>query len=255
MDRTVTFAGTDLGTFGTKFSNGGSFPVPPRVYKRVSVLGRNGDVLIDSGKYDNAKITFPAYIYEDFRENYNDLVGFLSSKTGYQRIEDSLETDTYRLGVYLGDTDPSVKNSDTMGSFEISFDCKPQKFYKQDENGITAGASSAGKVAFSNPSKFTSKPLIKMYANSTLVIQGDSPFTLELGDVTQAAIGVRFAYIDCETLEVYSSGGNNLSSYLNIPVYKYGNEKFPFFEGEGTWTAYDAVSNGGSVIYPRWWTI
>ena len=255
MDRELTFAGTNLGTFDAHFSNGGSFPVPARIYEHVDVLGRNGTLLIDSGKYGNVKITFPAYVYEEFRGSYNDLIEFLSSKVGYQRIEDSLEPDVYRMGAYVGGTNPSVKNSDEMGSFEITFDCKPQKFLKQNESGITVGSSSSDAVSFSNPTAFVSKPLIKMYSNSRLIINGSSFFTMQMGNLSQAGSGVNYAYVDCDTLQVYSEGGENLTGYLTINSYAYGNEKFPFFGSGGSWTAYNTVASSRDIIYPRWWKI
>lgn len=253
MDRSLTFAGTNLGTFEAHFSNGGSFPVPSRVYDRVSVLGRNGDLLIDNGKYSNTKITFPAYIFEDYRDNYNDLIAFLSSKIGYQRLEDSLEPDFYRMACYVGETDPSVKNSDTMGNFELTFDCKPQKFLKQDENGISVGLY-ADRKTITNPTKFVAKPLLKIYSGSTLRIgnaNSSSIFVLVLDTLPSP---FEYAFVDCETLEVYSSIGSNLSQYLDFNAYTSGNEKFPYLIGEGHWDVYSENSSS-NIIYPRWWTV
>ena len=263
MDRTLTFAGTDLGTFGANFTNGGSFPVPARDYERVEVLGRNGDILIDNGKFSNVKNTYPSFIYEDFREGYRDMIEFLSSKSGYQRIEDSLDPDMFRMGAYVGATNPSVKSSDTMASFELTFDCKPQRFFKQDEEGISLenAYSAANAISFSNPSVFTSKPLIKMYPNSQVYIResdvsGGTGFSIKTEDWTQEVQFVNYIFIDCETLEIYSEGGQNMSAYVSFPVYTVGNEKFPFLIGEKEFKAYMASSSQQAVtIWPRWWTI
>ena len=253
MDRTLTFAGTNLNTFDAYFTNGEKASSASRSYERVNILGRNGDLLIDNGKYENVKIVYPGFIHEDFRENYNDLIAFLSSKTGYQRLVDSLETGVYRMGEYIGDTTPSIKSSDEMGSFELAFDCKPQKFLTQDENGLTAGLY-ANRITITNPTLFTAKPLLKIYSGSTLRIgDANAPSTFVL-NIDTLPSPFEYAFVDCETLEVYSTIGSNLSQYLTFSAYMTGNEKFPYLVGGGSWVCYSTGSSN-NVIYPRWWTI
>lgn len=261
MDRTLNFAGTDLGTFGAHFTNGGDFPSPIREYERVEVLGRNGDIFIDNMKYKNVQNSYPAFIEENFRENYNDLVTFLSLNTGYQRLEDSLDPDVYRMAVFVGGIEPSVKSSDIMGNFNLVFNCKPQRFFKQDEEGVALNGTQ--HIPFSNPSPFVAKPLIKMYPNTEVVIEETSyeqfitrdVFDLNMGDWS-GVYGSAYAFVDCETLEVYDENGRNLSSYLTISTYAYGNEKFPFLKGNSSFEAH--MYNSGqqaATIWPRWWTI
>lgn len=257
MNRTLTFAGTDLETFGAHFTNGGNFPSPVRAYERVEVLGRNGDIFIDNGKYNNVQNSYPCFIEENFRENYNDLIAFLSLNTGYQRLEDSLDPDVYRMAVYSGGVEPSIKSSDIMGNFKLVFNCKPQRFLKQDEEGISLeGASLSDPLEFSNPTHFTSKPLLKVYADSEIRIRGNASFGLYIGNFTSDYSYLAYGYIDCETLDFYSEGGViNLSPYLTISTYTAGNEKFPFFRGDGNFNIYAEGGSGTAVLYPRWWTI
>ena len=57
---------------------------PGRDYKKVSVPGRSGDLLIDNERYANTYISYYAFFYcDNVEENLRDLKSYLLSKKGY----------------------------------------------------------------------------------------------------------------------------------------------------------------------------
>ena len=69
-------------------------PGPSRRYETIQVAGRNGDLLIDTGAYDN--YTQPYEVYFNANQNKTPagaraVRAWLQSPIGYQRLEDSDE--------------------------------------------------------------------------------------------------------------------------------------------------------------------
>lgn len=255
--RTLTFNGTNSALYGLYVASDTVYNAPVRQYEHVEIMGRNGDVLLPLNRYENIDVTYRMATRKDVVTNIDNLKAWLLVPAGYQKIEDDYYPDTYRMGYVSEPIDFEKWPNDA--TTEITFNCKPQRFFKQDENGVTAGTYS-NRVTLTNPSGFTAKPLIKMYANTTLTFQGGasygwSPtFDLTLGNITEVQSWFDYAFIDCETLECYRAD-TNLSQYLTFGSYASGNEKFPFLDGYNSWGLYDNTSSNHSVIYPRWWTL
>lgn len=134
---TVSFAGVDLSTFGVTLSGVGTYNAPERDVEYVEVPGRNGDIIIDHGRFKNIEVTYPVNIEDNLPTNIEALTTYLLSKRGYQRLEDSRHPDVYRMANFVGavEVDPTGRHN-RYGTTELTFNCKPQKFLTSGDTAI-----------------------------------------------------------------------------------------------------------------------
>lgn len=131
------FGGINSADFNVFISGSGTFSAPTRSVEVVSVPGRNGDLIIDNGKWNNITVTYPAFIPSGFEANIDAFRTAISRLTGYQKLEDTYHPDEYRMAALVGGINPTkigafLKN----GEFTISFNCKPQRFLKSGDEPI-----------------------------------------------------------------------------------------------------------------------
>ena len=113
------------------------FHSPERRIERIQVPGRNGELLIEDGSFENTELLFKdCFIPRHFSENFTNLSNYLNRQKGYQRLELSWLPDEYRLAAFHGDIEASMKNWNGMGKFDLTFNCKPQRFLKSGEEPI-----------------------------------------------------------------------------------------------------------------------
>lgn len=227
------FNGQSSLDYGVYISGSGTFNGAERDVESVGVPGRNGDLIIDNGRFKNAPLVYPAFIPNGLSEKVAGLRSMLSSATGYQRIEDTYHPEEYRLGYYAGGLEVSTSTLNIGGNFDVSFICKPQRFLKAGEQKITLTQS--GSIL--NPTLFPAKPLLRVYGTGTVQI-GDLTITINLANV--------YTDIDCEIMEAYK-GATNCNANVSLPDAVY--------ISAGT----NAITLGGSVtqvdFIPRWWII
>ena len=124
------------------------FHSPERRIERIQVPGRNGELLIEDGSFENTELLFKdCFIPRHFSENFTNLSNYLNRQKGYQRLELSWLPDEYRLAAFHGDIEASMKNWDGMGKFDLAVNCKPQRFLKSGEEPITVIPPIAGLPA------------------------------------------------------------------------------------------------------------
>lgn len=227
-----TFAGRPSRDFGLGISGEASFVKPQRRYTSQKVPGRNGDLTIDEGTFENVRIVYPGYIIKDFSLQYRGLFDFLNAVTGYGRLEDTIDHDVYRMARYAGPADPKVLGVAKAGTFNVEFDCKPQRFLKTGEVPVEFTAN--GTIY--NPTNYGAKPLLRLYGTGTFTISGQT--------ITVASAS-GYTDIDVEIMEAYK-GDANCNANVSLPddfVIKAGANQVTF---SGLTKA---------VITPRWWTI
>lgn len=207
--------------------------LPTRKHEKVSVPGRNGDILIQEDAFENVIQRYEIYISAEqtrLTPITHKIAEWLCVK-GYQKLEDSYFLDTFRLASFNGGLEISnILNR--FGRATIEFDCKPQRFYKFGD--FFSDLTSGDKIK--NPSPFTAKPL--------LIVSGSGAGTITVNDKTMSLTDSDVT-IDCELMQAYKNGvsknGTVSGSFFELP------------EGESTisWT-------GGVTaiqIKPRWFTI
>lgn len=133
MARTLTYAGKNLTDFSVWWDNSRIFNKPPKLYQSFDIPNRNGTLLSSLNKFENIQIEYDCFIKDNFKDNYNDLIDFLTSFNTYQRLENSEEPETYRMGVFRAEVSTETGQFLKDGRFTLVFDCKPQNFYKSGD--------------------------------------------------------------------------------------------------------------------------
>lgn len=231
----ITFGSVDCRTYKVYISGNGTFNSPERDVTKVSIPGRNGDIILDNERYKNIDLKYPAFIAASFSTNMQNFRNAMISKVGYQRLEDTYHPDEFRLARYKGGLDVKPLKSLKAGEFNITFDCKPQRFLKSGETGVNF--TTDGTI--NNPTLMTAKPLIRVTGNGTFAIQGT---------VITVANNQTYIDIDCETMEAYC-GSTNMNANITLM-----SGKFPELVSGS-----NAVAIGSGItqvtITPRWWIL
>lgn len=234
----IIYNGRSSKDIGLEIETFPSYQAPKRSYEKVHIPGRNGDLLIDKGSWENAVRSYSVSIgsYDgDYYEMMNKVSEWLHSATTYTRLEDSYEPECYRLAIYLQEYSMSnIMNQGGKGTIE--FDCKPQRFLKTGDNPITI----TSQTIFHNPTGFVSLPTISVY--------GTGSATLVVGDCTVqiSEIGGSMA-INSEIQDVYW-GRTNKNSMVSLP------NGFPKL-GVGTTTIGFSGGITRAEVIPKWYTL
>lgn len=239
----------------------GTYPVPARNLIFESVPGRSGDLIVDQGNYPNVHVTYHCTCLTGLSAALDSLAALLMAQTTYRRLEDSYHTDIYRMAICDTALSPEVFSPDhgqgyKGGNFDITFNCRPQKWLKSGETPRRYSATGSSHLILTNPTPFTALPLIRFAAGDTGTFS-TSPSTdwaANRATVTLGAYsGNEDRYVDCETQDVYGSNGANLNGTITL-----GTGKFPVLPaGSTTIDTYSWSSSGDGYyeITPRWWKL
>lgn len=231
------FNGKALSDFGVQVKGESVYNSPERDIENISIPGRNGDLTIDNGRYKNISVKYPAYILKDFKQaSYFDAFrAFMVSNIGYKRIEDTYHPEEYRIGKLSASITPEVFERGNAGTFEVEFDCKPQRYLKDGELAIELTANSG----LMNYTLYEAKPLLRVYGVGTFSVAGVSVTITSANTYTD---------IDCDLMDAFKGSTNcngnivlNSGSFPTLP------------SGES-----QIVLNTGITkieITPRWWTL
>ena len=213
------------------------YEFPEKDYSVTHVEGRNGDIVIDTGSWQNVPRTYNLAIDTrkiSYAEVASKLVQWLHSASGYARLEDSYEPDFYRMAMYKDSG--SISNIySKAGQIEISFDCKPQRYLKSGE----VSDLFTFNTEYRNPTDFPSKPKI--------VVHGSGSGTVKIGAYEITIFNILDGMtVDCEIQDTYKDN-INCNSRVSISEYP------KIIAGNNT------ISMSGGVtsieITPRWWML
>lgn len=231
MRHWLTFGGIPSTDYGVYISGGGTFDAPARDEESVSVPGKNGDIIIDNGRYQNITVTYPAFIYRGFRPNVEALRNFLLTQRGYKRLEDTYHPAYYRMGAWSGEFTADVEENLLAGRFDLRFNCKPQRFLKSGELPISFMESGG----LFNETPQIARPFLRVYGTGRFTIGGAEM------EITQAD---EYTDIDCDLMDAYK-GTTNCNGYVSgiFPVLSPGRNSITL--------------NGVARvdITPRWWVL
>ena len=208
-----------------------------RVVEKISVPGRSGDLVIDTGAYGNYIQPYEIWFKDKLRGTTRaarDIAHWLLSGVGYIRLGDTYDPEVFRLAMFTGPFD--VENwMLTHGRATLEFDCQPQRWLKTGQRPV-AVQSGQSLINTWQPAK----PLIQVTGtgDGTLVVGGS---TISISDMTGTIT------LDSETEDAYS-GTENLNNNVQV------NGGYPILQNGET-----AVSFSGGItavqITPRWWSL
>ncbi len=131
----LEFDGVDIGAACEMFILGkGTYGAPSRDIGQIHVPGRNGDILVDNGGWNNITVKYPdCTILSNFDENVEKLRDYLFSKPGYHTLVDQYHPDEVRYAEFRGPftADAHTGTGNDSGSFDLEFNCKPQRFLRE----------------------------------------------------------------------------------------------------------------------------
>lgn len=182
--KAFTYDGESSLDYGVYLTGEGVFNAPERAVEMIEIPGRNGTYALDQGRFKNITVTYKAgmvdYSETDFADKMSDLRNWLCSKVGYCRLEDDYNPNEYRMAVYMSGIQVDHEDLQT-GEFEITFDCKPQRWLTSGETAV----SIANNGTITNPTRFPSSPVVQAWGYGEIDV-GDYPLTIEntvIGDV------------------------------------------------------------------------
>ena len=87
--------------FNTIVADSNQFDGARKSVEKIKVPGRNGELSISDGSYENIEIIYTAYIKGDVKRNVDALKAALNSQSGYLKLEDDFRPETFRLARYM----------------------------------------------------------------------------------------------------------------------------------------------------------
>lgn len=234
----VIFNGMSSADYGIQVEYPPEYQIPARDYEVIHIPGRNGDLIIDNGSYQNVNRSYQIAIgnpEKDFTGMANVIAEWLNSASGYARLEDSYEPEYYRMAMFQDEV--TIENIlQHAGRVTVDFNCKPQRFLKSGENSLRLSAP----ATLFNPTGFCSLPCITVYGSGTGVLEIGG-YVVHIANINDAIV------LDSDIQDVYCGIVNRNADVIlgnGFPELKSG-------ENEMTWS--------GGITYveviPRWWTI
>lgn len=201
IKHSLSFNGINTADYGVYISGEGVFDAPKRSVEMVSIPGRDGDLALDNGHFENIEVKYPAFVVapdlDTFTDTMRELRNMFCSQKGYARLADSFNPNEYRLGIYKSGLEVDVVKYNTAASFELVFDCEPFRYLMSGESEIEV--TSGSKIA--NPCPFESKPLIELEGYGTLNI-GEYEIELSNVEIGDIELSSATSYIASRTQEL-----------------------------------------------------
>ena len=172
---------------------------PEPDYEAVSVPGRSGDLHFWNGRWKNKQITYHCVCTANARTAVPALLTQLLAQCGYQRITDTLHTDYYKMGEYVGATTPVYSDGGQTARFDLTFDCKPQKWLISGDAEITITSA----TTITNPTPFPAYPLLKLNGIGTVTLNhvNSSPaVSYTIKSTRSVYYGATFSF-DCDLMD------------------------------------------------------
>lgn len=172
MRNSIIFGGVDSADFGIYIGGEGTFNAPKRDVEMISIPGRNGAFALDKGRFENIEVTYSAFNYETdlatFSANLEAFRNAICSQKGYQRLTDTFHPDEYRMAAYIDGLEIKPIEYNTASTFDITFDCKPQRYLTSGETTITV----ADGQTITNPTLFASSPMLEVEGYGNINVNG-----------------------------------------------------------------------------------
>ncbi len=234
----VIFNGVSSQDYGIQVEYPPGYQTPARDYEVIHIPGRNGDLVIDNGSYQNVKRSYEIAVGDlkkEFTCMANMIAEWLHSASGYARLEDSYEPEYYRMAMF--EDEVSIENIlQHAGRTTVEFNCKPQRFLKAGEEDLRLSAS----TVLRNPTGFRSLPKV--------TVHGSGRGTLYVGGYTITVLNIASSVVlDSDIQDAYKGEVNRNSDI----VLSNGFPELAPGENRIGWT--------GGITYvevmPRWWTL
>ena len=207
---------------------------PQPDFELISVPGRDGDVVLDHGRYKNVEVSYTVS-FIGTKEKAAALRQWLCARADYGYLFDSEQPDHFRYAVFISQL--SIEEvMHNVGRAKLTFSCKPY-LYRKD--GVYAEKYTSPDFTLTNPEEYPSVPDITIYGSGTISLNINyRSYTIK--DVSNSVT------LDGELMNAYSGSSllNDKIQFTEWPTLKVGNNNI-------SW-----VGNVRSVyIAPNWRTL
>lgn len=124
------------------YITGEVYNAPARVVEMISIPGRDGDIALDQGRFENIEVTYHAGAFgaseSGFAAKMRAFRNMLASRFNYVKLINTYHPDEYRLALYKSGLDVSSFMS-ISGEFDIVFECKPHRYLKSGDTEVEIG--------------------------------------------------------------------------------------------------------------------
>ena len=193
----IFFNGVSSEELGIVVEHPPNYEIAKRRYETIQVPGRNSDIIIDNNCFDNVDRTYDIAIGQeggDFTVFASRMADWLSSGSGYCRLEDTYEPEYYKMAV-MSDPGEVINVLQQAGRTTVTFNRRPERFLKMGERYVTVNNGSV----LTNPTKYTAKPIIEVSGS------GSGNITVGCGYSLSSSMHplsrVTFARIDAAAIE------------------------------------------------------
>jgi phage-related protein len=236
LKETFYIDGVDARSVGIHLQNPIEFSEPVPIVKAVSIPGRNGDLINDTGAFKNRTGTANCFAMTvgDVGRTLSAINNYLFLKLGYRRLETSDDLEHYWMARVKSGARIEQRLR-TVAPFKLLFDCKPQRFLKSGEEKIVL----TDRGYLNNPHGQAALPLITLY--------GSGSGGLSIGDrhvEIKSIDGI--LHLDSDMQNAYNDKGNQ-NMNINAP-------EFPILEN-GINHVYFSGDIERIEITPRWWEL
>ena len=221
--------------YGIRLEQPVEFSETAPIYDAQTIPGRNGDLIFDTGSYENRSGNAECFILQN---DAIDAVGsankFLLAKKGYRRLQTSEDPAHFWLAVVENGLSIEDRKNVLM-PFEVGFDCKPQRFLVNGETPVVFTQSGV----INNQYGFPALPIIKVYGTGAGVVKVGE-YEVEIKQNSGLII------LDSDMQSAYD-GFANRNNYIKA-------DQFPVLvDGENHVTFSGAIKR--LEIIPRWWEL
>jgi phage-related protein len=251
LNETFYLDDKDALTYGIRLQKPIEFTSAVPIVEKIHVPGRNGDLIFDTGTYENR--TGIASCFALSSSVNNEIVKankFLLSDHGYRKLTCSNDT-THFWKARVSNGAKIENRLNKLNPFEIEFDCMPQRFLVSGENTITITTSSR---VLTNSYGGVALPLIKIYKKSGSALENSS--VVQIGSSSVAGFWVKDGNqtssltFDCETQNVYSEDLNlNFNDRVTIA------NGFPKLDLGTNVIKFNTNCVEKIEVIPRWWDL
>lgn len=163
----------------------------------VEIPGRDGALIIDSGRRPNQKVEYSLILLAN---TYDDEMAFIAqglrewllSDVGYHELWDTYDPRYFRYAAYSGGVKID-QDIPSLGTTKVTFTCKPYRYSFAGKEMITLTSAQT----ITNPERLASAPCIKVYGSGEVILTVNSQ--------TYRILSVEDSIeIDSEMMNVYS---------------------------------------------------
>ena len=123
-----TFNGTSTADLGLIVSGVSIFGAGSRKVEKAGIPGRNGDLQIELGGFNNYTVRYTVSITNNFTTTAQQIREWLLESKGYCELTDTYHPDEIRKACFNSDIEFTTSMLYKYGQASIQFDCLPQRY-------------------------------------------------------------------------------------------------------------------------------